>query len=242
MKNLLLATTFLIASVGVAAAADAVIEEVPVAVRYDWTGAYVGGHVGYAWANTNVTELDNYGFSQFGDTEFDFDSDGIIGGVHAGYNWQTGRFVYGFEADIAASDVDNTVDNTMLPASGESFSTNIDWFGTFRGRLGYAADRFLPYVTGGIAFGDIESSYNDPLENFPFPGGNFAVASDVVFGWTLGAGAEYALTENWILRAEYLYVDLEDSRGTLTNSFGDMFRYDFDNDLHVVRVGASYKF
>jgi outer membrane immunogenic protein len=235
MKKLLLTSTFLVASIAAAAAADAVIEEVPVAVTYDWTGAYIGAHVGYAWANTTVTELDFYSFSSFGDTEFDFDSDGIIGGVHAGYNWQSGQFVYGVEADIAATDIDNTVDNTMIPGSGETFSTNIDWFGTLRGRLGYAVDRFLPYVTGGVAFGDIESSYNDPLDD------NFAVASDTVFGWTIGAGAEYALTDQWSLRAEYLYVDLEDSRGSFFDG-ADEFRYDFDNDLHVVRVGASYNF
>jgi outer membrane immunogenic protein len=235
VKTLLLASTILVASIAAAAAADAVIEEVPVAVSYDWTGAYVGVHLGYAWADTNVTELDDYPFSQNGETQFDFDSDGIIGGVFAGYNWQAGQFVYGVEADITATGIDNTVDNTMFaPGSGETFSTNIDWFGTLRGRLGYAVDRFLPYVTGGLAFGDIESSYNDPLD------GNFAVASEVVFGWTIGAGAEYALTDQWSLRAEYLYVDLEDSQGSFAD--GGTFRYDFDNDLHVVRVGASYNF
>jgi outer membrane immunogenic protein len=236
MKKLLLASTFLIATVAGAAAADAVIEEVPVAVSYDWTGAYIGAHVGYAWADTTVTELDFYSFSIFGDTEFDFDSDGIVGGVYGGYNWQSGQFVYGVEADISASDIDNTVDNTMAaPGEDETFSTNIDWFGTLRGRLGYAADRFLPYVTGGLAFGDIESSYNDPLDN------SFAVASETVFGWTLGAGVEYALTDQWSLRAEYLYVDLEDSQGSFVGCEGTC-RYDFDNDLNVVRVGASYGF
>jgi outer membrane immunogenic protein len=236
VKTLLLASTILVATVAAADAADAVVEEVPVAVSYDWTGAYIGAHVGYAWANTNVTELDNYSFSDLdGDTEFDFDSDGIIGGVFGGFNWQSGQFVYGVEADISASDIDNTVDNTMNPGTNESFTTNIDWFGTVRGRLGYAVDRFLPYVTGGVAFGDIESSYNDPEDS------SFAVASETVFGWTIGAGAEYALTDQWSLRAEYLYVDLEDSRGSFFAGT-DEYRYDFDNDLHVVRIGASYGF
>jgi outer membrane immunogenic protein len=227
-------------------AADAVVHEatpeIAAAVGYDWAGLYAGAHLGYAWADTNVTALDDYLFSPALDAEFNFDSDDIVGGVHAGYNWQRGRFVYGVEVDITASGIDETVDNTLSPGSGESFSTKIDWFGTARARLGYAVDRFLPYVTGGMAFADIESSYNDPDENFPSPVGNFAVASDVVFGWTLGAGAEYALDENWILRAEYLYVDLEDSQGTLRTIFADTYRYDFDNDLHVVRLGASYKF
>jgi outer membrane immunogenic protein len=237
MKKLLLASTFLLATAAGAIAADAVIDEVPVAVSYDWTGAYVGAHVGYAWANTTINDLDDYSFSLNPDElEFDFDSDGIVGGVHVGYNWQSGQFVFGAEADIAATGIDNTIDNPMIPGSGETFATNIDWFGTLRGRLGYAVDRFLPFVSGGLAFGDIESSYNDPLD-----GVVSAVASDVVFGWTIGAGAEYALTDRWSLRAEYLYVDLEDSRGTLIDG-SDEYRYDFDNDLHVVRLGASYNF
>jgi outer membrane immunogenic protein len=233
MKTHALAAALLLGSFNYSLAADAVVDEVVVVdSAYNWSGVYLGATIGFGWANTNVTELDNYSFSDFvGDTEFDFDSDGILGGAFIGYNWQSGNFVYGVEADISATGIDNAVENTMNPGSGESFSTNIDWFGTVRGRLGYAADRWMPYVTGGVAFADITSSYNDPEDD------NFAVASGTVWGWTIGAGAEYALTDNWTLRGEYLFVDLEDKQG----SFDD-FRYDFDNQIHVVRAGAAYKF
>ena len=232
MKIKLLATALFLGTAGFAHAADAVVEDVIILdSAYNWSGVYVGATVGYGWADTNVTDLDFYSFSSFGDTEFDFDSDGILGGVFVGANWQSGNFVYGVEADISATDIENTVENTMIPGSGESFSNNIDWFGTIRGRLGYAMDRTLVYATGGVAFADVESSYNDPLDD------TFFIASDTAWGWTIGAGAEYALTDNWTLRGEYLYVDLEDLQGSF-----DGYRFDFDNDMHVVRLGAAYKF
>ncbi|QOF72379.1 porin family protein [Aminobacter sp. SR38] len=201
-----------------------------------WAGGYAGVHLGYGGARTTVTELDDYSFSNFGDTEFKFDSDGFLGGVHAGYNWQSGQLVYGVELDVTGADIDATVANSMIPGSNESFSTRIDWFGTARARLGYSVDRFLPFVTGGLAFGHVRSSYDDN----DFSPGNHAVADDVVAGWTIGAGAQYALSDNWSLRAEYLYVDLQDNRGSFGS--GDAYRYDFDTNLHVVRLGASYGF
>jgi len=235
MKTKILAAALLLTTANFGYAADAVVEEVVVVdSAYNWSGVYVGGTIGYGWADTNVTELDDYSFSDFGDTEFDFDSDGILGGVFVGANWQSGSFDYGVEADFSATDINNTVENTMNPGTGESFSNTIDWFGTIRGRLGYAMDRTLLYATGGVAFAEIRSSYNDPLDS------TFAVASGTAWGWTIGAGAEYAVTDNWTLRGEYLYVDLEDRQGSFQD--GGTFRYDFDNDMNVVRIGAAYKF
>ncbi|WP_395449907.1 outer membrane protein [Aminobacter sp. UC22_36] len=202
-----------------------------------WTGGYAGIHLGYGGGRTTVTELDDYSFSVFDDTKFKFNANGFLGGVHAGYVWQSGQLVYGVEADITGADIDNTVANAMIPGSNESFSTSIDWFGTTRARLGYAIDRFLPFVTGGVAFGHVKSSYDDNDGSQD----NHAVADDTVAGWTVGAGAQYALTDNWSLRAEYLYVDLQDSQGSFETG-GETFRYDFDNNIHVVRLGASYRF
>lgn len=237
MKTHVLAAALLLGSSTYALAADAVVDEVVVVdSAYNWSGVYLGATIGYGWADTNVTELDDYSFSDFGDTEFDFDSDGILGGAFIGYNWQAGNFVYGAEADFSATDINNTVANSMIPGSDESFSNKIDWFGTVRGRLGYAVDRWMPYVTGGVAFADVTSSYDDNDAGQD----NHAVASDTVWGWTIGAGAEYALTDNWTLRGEYLFVDLEDTRGSFDD--GGEYRYDFDNQIHVVRVGAAYKF
>lgn len=238
MKTQLFAAAILLGSSHVALAADAVVdnEVVFVATADNWSGVYVGATIGYGWADTNVTQLDSYSFSLLDDTEFDFDSDGILGGAFIGYSWKSGNFVYGVEADISATDIENTVANSMIPADDESFSNKIDWFGTVRGRLGYAADRWMPYITGGIAFADVTSSYddNDPGQD------NHAVASDTVWGWTIGAGAEFAVTDNWTLRGEYLFVDLKDTRGSFYDD--SEYRYDFDNQIHVVRLGAAYKF
>lgn len=235
MRQFLLAATAVIAVSSAAVAADTVAVE-PVVPAYSWAGGYAGVHLGYGWGRTKVTELDGYSFSSSGDTEFKFNSNGFLGGVHAGYNWQSDRLVYGVELDFTAADINNTVANSMIPGSDESFSTKIDWFSTARARLGYSIDRFLPFVTGGVAFGHVRSSYDDNDEGQD----NHAIADDVVAGWTVGAGAQYALTDNWSLRAEYLYVDLKDSQGAFSD--GETFRYDFDNNIHVVRLGASYRF
>lgn len=231
---MLLASSLPFAACLPAAASDA-LAAAP--AGFVWTGGYVGIHLGYGGGRTTVTELDGYSFSVFDDTAFKFNSNGFLGGVHAGYLWQSGQLVYGLEMDFTGADIDNTVANSMIPGSDESFSTSIDWFGTTRARLGYSIDRFLPFVTGGVAFGHVKSSYDDNDAGQD----NHAVADDVVAGWTVGAGAQYALTDNWSLRAEYLYVDLEDSQGSFETG-GDSFRYDFDNNIHVVRLGASYRF
>lgn len=231
---ILLASSLPFATCSPAAASDA-LPSVP--AGFVWTGGYVGVHLGYGGGRTTVTELDDYSFGN-GETEFKFNSNGFLGGVHAGYNWQSGQLVYGVEMDITGANINNTVANTMLPGDNESFSTKIDWFGTARVRMGYSIDRFLPFATGGVAFGHIRSSYDDNDVSQD----NHAVADGVVAGWTVGAGAQYALADNWSLRAEYLYVDLQDRQGSFRGDTGETFRYDFDNNIHVVRLGASYRF
>lgn len=233
MKRLLLAVSAAALMSGAAHAADAVYEELPVAIEVDgftWTGGYVGAQIGYAWANTEVRDIDDYPFALNGQEYIDFNSNGIAGGIYAGYNWQFDQIVVGIEAEITAADINKTVPNTWFDDPDESFSNELNWFGTLRGRVGYSVDRFLPYVTAGAAFADIRSSYNDPDD--------YAVVDDIVWGWTIGAGVNYAVTDNWILKAEYLYVDLADK----TAWMDDEFSFEFNNTFQTVRVGAAYKF
>lgn len=140
------------------------------------------------------------------------DIDGFIGGLQAGYNYQVGSFVIGAETDIQYSNVSSSV-------------FNLDYYGTIRARAGVAMDQFLVYGTGGFAYG--RGSYE-------FAG---LTNSQTNTGWTLGVGAEYAITPNWIARLEYSYLDFgKDTYATVNGPL------DVGLTTNVVRLGANYKF
>src|SRR5258708_23629308 len=149
---------------------------------YNWSGFYVGLNGGGGWGTSNWDSAGSFNLSG-----------GVIGGT-AGVNWQMGHAVLGFEGDGDWSNLKGSSTSTRCVAG---CSTNNDWLATVRGRAGYAFDRFLPYVTGGLAVGDIKAGT---------PG--FAGATQTNAGWTAGGGVELALTNNWTAKAEYLHVDL----------------------------------
>ncbi len=180
---------------------------------YDWSGAYGGATVGAAWSSFDTV----YGSPS---SNFAFDSSGFSFGVLGGVAAQVQNFVFGLEADISFTDLDETRVITGTPITAEQ-----DWISTFRGRAGYAFDRFQVYGTGGLAAGGVEVSV---------PGGS---RSSTEFGWTLGAGVEAALTDNFTARAEYLYTDLGSASGTIA---GNPFSTEFDS--HTLRAGVTYRF
>jgi outer membrane immunogenic protein len=152
-------------------------------------------------------------------------SGGLVGGT-LGYNWQNGPMVYGVETDLQWSDIHGDT-NATCPLGCK---TKNSWFGTARGRLGYAVDRWMPYVTGGLAYGELKLST---------PG--FAGDSTTNVGWTVGAGAEVALGGNWTAKGEYLYVDLGDLDCSAANCGGaGTTKADFKTS--VVRAGLNYRF
>lgn len=230
-----LATTFAVAvaTIGAATSASAAdlggMKDGP---RYDpgpgyyrpfsWTGFYVGVQTGYVWGNAD------HGFA---DTALPGSSDpnGWIGGGHAGYNWQSGRFVFGVEGDIEGGDVGGS-----FTRAGSSYgAVDMSWQGSLRARAGIASDRTLFYMTAGWAFADAD-----------FTGQSFATAgaccgySKSIDGWTLGAGIEYAVTNNVTLRGEYRYTDF----GTVKGNIGSGVSMPVDFDSHALRLGASFKF
>ncbi len=166
---------------------------------YNWNGAYVGVNLGYQWAKT---------------TNWPTKPSGVVGGVQAGYNWQRGPLVFGVEGDIQATGADDT----FAP-----YKFSNPWFGTIRGRVGYAINNILFYGTGGLAFGELRADTYGLTE------------SHTNAGWTLGVGAEFGLAQNWTGKIEYLYVDLADSNYNLT---GLSNGYQFG----TVRVGVNYHF
>ncbi len=141
---------------------------------------------------------------------------GVLGGVQIGYNWMLSpSFVAGIVADIQAADISDTgARNVSIGAFAnitQSKSVSTDWFGTVRGKLGFAANNVLFYGTAGVAYGRVKAStsFNDPS----FGGGPVVFAgsnSETNTGFTVGAGIDWALTQNWVIGAEYLHVDLGD--------------------------------
>jgi outer membrane immunogenic protein len=214
MKTLLAATALSTALIaGSAVAADLSRAPVPypsaapasvVDYGFNWAGGYVGANLGYRWVNVDAND---------GLLKQSVDSDGVFGGLQAGYNWQINNFVYGLETDIGYG--------KSSTSTAYGYDAKSTWEGTTRARLGYAFDKFLVYGTGGLAYADLENSYAG-VKN-----------SGWQLGWAAGAGVEYAINKNVSLRGEYLYTDY--GSDTVNGA-----KYDFSNSL--LRFGVNYKF
>lgn len=193
----------------------------------DWRGAYIGAFVGAAWVDrTSETEVTGE-WSNALNTLNQVDRDallplvnggktttGAIGGAAAGYNWQMHRLLLGVEADYSALDGKNSTASTVTAVSPYrvEISNNVDWVATLRGRLGFAVDRSLLYVTGGLALG--EPTFTQSIVQLNFPYVQTDASSSTKAGWVLGAGIEHALDAEWSLRLQYLHVDLGSQSGS----------------------------
>lgn len=232
-----------VAACGVAQAADLpAYDPAPPApmsytsASYDWSGAYLGLHGGYLWSDADYTAEDALDPADF--SEGSIDVDGWLAGVHAGYNIMLGSFVLGVEGDLSWTDADGSEGNTPL-AAADSFSqidVDVEWMGNLRARAGYAIDRFLVYGTGGVAYASTEAS----VEDLGVPGASDS-DHDSVWGWTIGAGVEAAVTQNVTVKAEYLYTDYADAEYTFTAAPLTV-PVDAELDSHAMKVGVSYKF
>jgi outer membrane immunogenic protein len=199
-------------------------------VPFTWTGFYVGASGGFITQGTTATDIDSM-FLPSG-TTFDISGTGGLFGINAGYNYQMGVIVLGLEADIAGSTLDRTTN--LLGARGAfTASSKLRNLGTVRARFGYAFDRLMLYATGGLAYGNV--SNNVSLLSDPGQGGS---TSGTRTGWTVGGGIEYAITNNWTVRAEGLYVDL----GKSTSAPCSGCRFGFKNTYGLGRIGLNFKF
>jgi outer membrane immunogenic protein len=184
-----------------------------------WTGFYVGLNGGYGLGTSQWT-APAPGFSTGS-----FDTNGGLFGGTVGYNQQMGTWVLGLEGDGAASWMQGS-DTATCGTLG--CDTTNSWIGTVRARFGYAVGRVMPFVSGGLALGDIKMTP---------PGGNSVSSTQV--GWTVGGGIEFAIMGAWSLKAEYLYLDL----GSATCDAGTCgASTDVDFRSSIVRGGINYHF
>ncbi len=206
MKTTILAMTVasLTAAAGTAAAADLprssapYYPAAPVSV-YNWSGPYAGLNLGYEWGKV---------------TDSPGQPSGAVGGLQLGYNWQSGQFVFGGETDMQITGADDT----FAP-----YKFSNPWFGTLRGRIGYAMNNILFYGTFGLAYGELKGSLFELDE------------TKTHVGWAGGAGMEVGMTPNWSARVEYLYMDLSSRAYSITGVTNGF-------QSNILRLGVNYHF
>lgn len=230
MKNkfLCLTAAIFISGVNITHAAD-VVYRTPEAPAYDeatiWGGAYIGGQIGYNWAKSKLS-------TGFLHDDLKASPSGFIGGVYAGYNWEfSNAYLFGIEGDVNYADLSKTT-NTIISAVNVEYTPRVEFEGAVRARFGVNYDRWLPYIAGGVSFARVK----DFVAVTNATSRNSVEQSDTRVGFTIGAGVDYALTNNLILRAEYRYADY----GKKSFGVGDNDKVKLTTNN--VRLGIAYKF
>jgi outer membrane immunogenic protein len=211
---------------------------------FSWTGFYIGGNIGAKWGRFDETlsgPNNSVTFSR-GDSNTEF-----VGGGQIGYLWQTGQFVFGIEGDIDATRLRDsvTVGTAFGPfVPGDTLSVRNDWQSSVRGRVGWAFDRMMLYVTGGGAWANLKAT-GTFVPSGTVPG--LTVTRDkTAFGWTLGGGVDYMLTGGWSLGAEYRFTrfdrENEGTLGTLLTVPPTPITATTSLDTHEVTARVSYHF
>jgi outer membrane immunogenic protein len=254
---------------------------------YDWTGFYIGANLGYSWGNSNsaLTLSDPGTGAILNSANSKFNMDGVVGGGQIGYNWQRDKWVFGLEADIQGTGQqgsglaicaggtatalnsacaighrgDTAPFNVPAFAVNDGISEKLDWFGTFRGRIGSTfTPTVLGYVTGGLAYGGVSATNTINGINITGPQGvngststpfaGTAGNSSILVGWTLGVGVEGVISGNWTAKLEYLYLDLGNISGSFVTPLiapsGAFAVSSYSSHItdNILRVGVNYKF
>jgi outer membrane immunogenic protein len=272
MKKFVLGILIALTGATCAAAADLYYKAPVAAPVYNWTGFYIGGNVGGAWGNfdprtstvysddgwfvpSDIPAIDRVGIQSSKPT-------GFTGGFEAGYNWQSRNFVFGVEEDIDALSLSSGASSGALyPGYPFTFTvtSNISttWLATVRGRLGYAVNNWLFFVTGGAAFTDLRGkfAFSDTWDNKARNASESASFSDTKTGYAIGGGVEAGLWGNWSVKGEYLYANFGTVSATSTNltAFSplllpqtafpsNVFTHSFDLKANIARAALNYRF
>ncbi len=241
IRKFLLTTAAIAALAGTAAAADLPSRRAPPVYLpppipvFTWTGLYIGGQIGYEFGKSSASATSARAFAANATNP-----GGVIGGAHIGYLFSTqslgagflgGGGVFGIEGDVDGANYRSTY---ALGPLNDYSRQNIQ--GSVRGRLGVAVDRALFYATGGVAFGGLNNTYFNTANGLSDSIGHTRV------GWTAGGGIEYAVTNNWSIRAEYRYTDFGTVTDNLAVSTGGATNVRHRETDNRVQAGFSYKF
>lgn len=274
MKRFLAGAILATLIAGPASAADVAMKApgAVVPVYYNWSGFYVGAHVGYGWdpatvffdpaayAEGLVPGLDPIAPGSLPTYLLSVSPDGALGGIQFGYNFQNGQWVFGLEVDFSIADIKQSTARPFaviatIGADNGDFTGNarlsqeLDYFGTVRGRFGWAFNTLLLYATGGLAWGHFETTFQTFGTVVATPA-NFSAAQLAAlaagvnistggtnFGFAVGGGFEWAFAPRWSIKGEYLYLDF----GSDTVNVPGV-RLDADYRLHVARAGLNWRF
>lgn len=238
----LLTTTLFVAVGSTAYAADLPVKAPtqPVA-SYNWSGFYVGGHIGGGWINSNGTFTGTTGspLDPTG-TSYDLNNSGFLGGLQLGYNYQMGNWVLGIGGDFSwiGASHDAATDASLYAGAVIHSQEKTDWLATLTGRVGYALNDWLFYAKGGVGWihqtyggyataGGATEQYNDITDTRP--------------GWTVGGGVEWAFWRNWSAFLEYDYLDFGTKNYTFTST-SVTATYDIKSAASELKAGINFHF
>jgi outer membrane immunogenic protein len=215
----------------------------PKHARISWDGLYAGVHGGLG-RGSFVAEDPLLG--DFVDADFDHEPQGGVVGIQLGHNARRGRWVFGIEADIAATNIEGDSAVGFDPFPGASVSiietSELKYLGTLRARIGIDAGPALVFVTAGLAAGRVEATFTNAFSaGGPFPDLSISSSSrDTHVGYTVGGGVEFPIREGVTLKGEYLYVNL--GTGAYESLPGSPIAFPYDMDFHLLRFGFNYHF
>jgi len=199
----------------------------PIAMYYDWTGFYIGGNVGGAWASGTLTD-------NLTGASFTGNHSGVIGGGTIGYNWQVSPiFVFGIEGTFDGASIGKASNLVVTQFGTLQGGAGTNWAATLAGRFGYAANNWLLYAKGGGGWADNTAT----ITNWTTSG--LVSASHTNSGWLAGVGIEYAFTPNWTMKVEYDYLGVPS--WSFPTGFAAADAFTLTRQINMVTVGVNYK-
>jgi outer membrane immunogenic protein len=216
-----------------------------VASVYNWSGFYIGGHVGGGWGDLGSTEIaPGTGAFPIGTAFTRNNLSGPLGGVQGGFNWQTGSLVLGVEGEYSWENLSGTARtaSVVLPAFVSNVTANATDLALATARVGYAANNWLFYVKGGGAWGHGNSN---GTTTGPLPGGALSETNSTSAdrsGWVVGGGIEWGFAPNWSAKLEYNHVDFGSKNITIVSSITGTSFVSSSERLDIVKAGVNYRF
>jgi len=244
------AATLSLAAVSLANAADLAVKAPPMVAAapvYNWSGFYLGGHVGWGWMDNDSTVVTGSASFPVGFAFTSQSDSGFLGGGQIGVNWQFGQWVLGLEGDLSGTDI-KACARSLSPLVAGTFSDaclSVNWTATVAPRLGIAINNWLLYGKFGFAWGDFSS--RSTTTNAAGTVTAITTGGETRTGWVGGVGLEYGFSNNWSLKLEYNFIDFGTdtvTRNSLAPATGVVTPLLRTNDTQVqeVKIGLNYRF